>query len=42
LATLEEARHDILLIIVAAIIIIFTAGLAVPIQVPPPLIIPPG
>jgi hypothetical protein len=39
----ENAKHDILLIIIAALGILFVSGLAVPLATPiEPIIFPPG
>jgi hypothetical protein len=41
LATLEEARHDILLIVIIALVILFAVGLVVAVPAPPtPIIVP--
>ena len=37
---LEDAQHDILLIIIITIIILFASGVAVPRPVPGPIVIP--
>ncbi|HYH03108.1 MAG TPA: hypothetical protein VEC37_08415 [Bacillota bacterium] len=37
---IEDAQHDILLIIIIALVILFASGLAVPIPVLGPIVIP--
>lgn len=41
MATIEESRHDILLIIITALVILFATGLAEPVVLPrTPIVIP--